>query len=62
MILMNLKQRKYKINRNEKLTAAYTPKGMDIDAIILNLKLWTIIQFKQQPFRTLFHMQCLKHW
>ena len=52
MILMNLKQRKYKINQNKKLTATYTPKGMDIDAIILNLKLWTIIQFKQQPFRT----------
>ena len=52
MILMNLKQRKYKINRNKKLTATYTPKGMDIDATILNLKLWMIIQFKQQPFRT----------
>ena len=52
MILMNLKQRKYKINRNKKLTATYTPKGMDIDAIILNLKLCTTIQFKQQTVRT----------
>ena len=37
MMLMNLKQRKYKINRNKKLTATYTLKGMDIDAIIFEI-------------------------
>ena len=29
--------RKYKINRNKKLTATYTLKGMDIDAIIFEI-------------------------
>ena len=40
---MNLKQRKYKINRNNKLTATYTLKGVDINAIIFEIMDYNLI-------------------